>query len=243
MRSSVVLKRSKATVFASCHINEISEERAWPSPERRAQEHSSAMRLPYPWWVRRVLAVLATVAAVLGASGLFASVSGLELFRYVSEAGVTGAPHARLYHASVWLIALALALLAGATRELLPVLALAVAALAAAISGTARCSPGCPLPPYETPTASDLTHAIATIVALLLCGLLMLWYWREPVDSGRRRAAWAGLTVAAPLLVATAASMLFIGRGHVSGGLERLALITTSIWLIATCAAAITARE
>jgi Protein of unknown function (DUF998) len=182
--------------------------------------------------VRRFSAGSAVVAALLGAIGLFVATDQLELSRYVSEAGVPGGPHAELYRASVWLIAAALALLAVATRHL----AFALAAPCAFVSGAVRCSAGCPLPPFETPTRGDLIHAGASIVALLLCGFLMLWCGVKPADSPLRRVARAGLLIAAPLLTASAIALAFTGRGLLTGVLERLALLATSAWLVATAA-------
>src|SRR4051812_22881612 len=94
----------------------------------------------------------------------------LGLDRYVSEGGISGAPHAWLYRISVWLIAVALALLAPRAGARSAALAFGLAAPAAFVSGAVSCSPGCPLPPFERPTAGDLVHAGGTIVALLLCG-------------------------------------------------------------------------
>jgi hypothetical protein len=182
--------------------------------------------------MRRFSAASAVVAAASGTGAIVLASGRLELSRYVSEAGVPGGQHADLYRAGVWLIAAALALLAVATRHV----AFALAAPAAFVSGAARCSTGCPLPPFEAPTAGDLVHAIATIVALLLCGLLMLWYGSKPADSPLRRVARAGLLIAAPLLSAAAIALIFAGRGLLTGILERLALVSTSAWLIATAA-------
>ena len=183
--------------------------------------------------MRTLSARSAIVAAVLGSAGLFMATSRLELFRYVSEAGVAGTPTATLYRVSVWLIAAAFALLAVSTRHV----AFALAAPAAVVSGAVRCSAGCPLPPFEKPTADDLVHAGASIVALLLCGFLMLWYGVQTVDSPQRRVARAGLVIALPLLALSAVALVVVGRGPLTGVLERLALIATSAWLVATATA------
>ncbi len=87
------------------------------------------------------------------------------------------------------------------------------------------------------PTADDLVHAGASIVALLLCGFLMIWYGVQTVDSPLRRVARAGLVIALPLLALSAVALVAVGRGPLTGVLERLALIATSAWLVATAAA------
>lgn len=188
--------------------------------------------------MRRLSAAVATAAAALGALGLLAAAGGSDVFRYVSESGVTGAPHAGLYRASIWLVAVALALLAPPARATLrlAVPALALAAPFAAVSGAVTCSPGCPLPPFEQPTAGDLVHAGASIAALLLCALVMVLYAVQPVDPPLRRAGRAGLTIAVPLLALSAVGLLFVGRGPLTGVVERASLVATSAWLIATAA-------
>jgi len=42
-------------------------------------------------------------------------------------------------------------------------LAFAAAAPLAATSGAVSCTPGCPLPPFESPSQSDIVHALASI--------------------------------------------------------------------------------
>jgi hypothetical protein len=180
---------------------------------------------------------LATVAASCGAVGLFAATWWLGLGHYVSEGGIAGAPYAWLYRVSVWLIAAALALLAPGARVLLAGVAFGLAAPAAFVSGAVSCSPGCPLPPFERPTAADLVHAGSTIIALSLCGLVMLVYAVQPHDSPPRRVGRAGLALAAPILGLCAIGLVFVGPGLYTGVMERAALAATSIWLIATAVA------
>lgn len=182
-------------------------------------------------------AKLATAFAACGAAGLFMATRSLALGRYVSEGGIGGAPHAWLYRISVWLLAVALALLAPRARAPLAVLAFGLAAPAAFVSGAVSCSLGCPLPPFEHPTAGDLVHAGGTIVALLLCGFVMLVYGFERLDSPRRRAGRAGLALVVPVLALAAIGLFFVGRSVYTGVSERAALAATSLWLIATSVA------
>lgn len=182
-------------------------------------------------------AKLATVAATCGAIGLFVATWWLGLGRYVSEGGIPGAPHAWLYRVSVWLIAAALALLAPGARAPLATLAFAVAAPAAFISGAVSCSPGCPLPPFEHPTTGDLIHAGGTIVALLLCGFIMMVYCFAAPEPPLRYVGRAGLALVAPVLGLAAIGVAFVGRSLYSGVTERAALAVTSLWLIAVSVA------
>jgi len=198
---------------------------------------------------RRLSAAAATAAAALGAAGLVFAVAGSEPFRYVSESGVTGAPHATMYRMSMGLLAVSLALLilparATAGRVPLPAflpaglapLAFAVAAPLAGVSGAVTCSPGCPLPPYETTTPRDLIHATGAIGALLLCALVMLLYALQPDDTELRRAGRLGLLFAFPALVVSAIGVVFLGRGLFTGIAERAALVAVSGWLVLTAA-------
>ena len=71
--------------------------------------------------------------------------------------------------------------------------ALALAAPLAALSGAVTCSPGCPLPPYESPQPRDLIHATGAIGALLLCALAILVYATQPDATTLRRAGRLGV--------------------------------------------------
>ncbi|GGM14702.1 DUF998 domain-containing protein [Dactylosporangium sucinum] len=199
---------------------------------------------------RRWLAGGSALLAAVGAGGLAISVAGSEPFRYVSESGVAGAPHAGLYRVSMILLAASIALLSvpawrTARATGLPVvghwaflggLALAAAAPLAAVAGAVSCSPGCPLPPYETPTARDLVHAGGAIGALLLIALVILIYAVQPDPSALRRAARLAVVLAYPPLILSAAGIAFAGRGLFTGLMERASLVAVSAWLVATAA-------
>ncbi|MET7395247.1 DUF998 domain-containing protein [Dactylosporangium sp. NPDC005572] len=199
---------------------------------------------------RRWLAGGSAVLAAAGASGLAISVAGSEPFRYVSESGVTGAPHAGLYRAGMILLAASIALLSvpawwTARATGLPVvgqwgvlggLALATAAPLAGVAGVVTCSPGCPLPPYETPTVRDLIHAGGAIGALLLIALVILVYALQPDPGPLRRAGRLAVLLAYPPLILSAIGIVFAGRGLFTGLMERAALVAVSAWLVATAA-------
>jgi hypothetical protein len=176
--------------------------------------------------------VLAAGAAVLGTvCGVLVAlvVAPVGIAGYVSENGVPGSPHATVYRIGVLGVAVTAALLAIALRrsQVLVALPLAVAAPAIMMSAEVTCTPGCPLPPHAPTTAADLIHAIASFLGVGLFALAML------------ASAWRGSTVSRiavltgwPLLAGTAIGVVAIGRGTVTGVLERLALTVCVGWLV-----------
>ncbi|WP_238018368.1 DUF998 domain-containing protein [Dactylosporangium sp. AC04546] len=199
---------------------------------------------------RRWLAGGSALLAAAGAAGLAIAVAGSEPFRYVSESGVAGAPNAGLYRVGMILLAVSIALLSvpawrtGRATGLplvgqwgfLGGLALAVAAPLAGVAGAVTCSPGCPLPPYETPTARDLVHAGGAIGALLLIALVILVYALQPDPGPLRHAGRLAVALAYPPLILSAIGIVFAGRGLFTGLMERAALVAVSAWLVATAA-------
>jgi hypothetical protein len=187
-------------------------------------------------------------------------------YGYVSEAGAPGAPLRGTYRAGILGVAAALALLAAALRPLARdalardpfvrittpgslslwagVLALTTAAPLAATSGVVACTPGCPLPPYESPSQVDLVHALASIGGLGFAAVAMMLLAIGPPEAGSRlRLAsrlGAGLTV--PLLAGAGLAMLIVGRGLVTGALERAALAVALGWLVAAAVTLATTR-
>jgi hypothetical protein len=184
--------------------------------------------------IPRLLAASAALLGTLCAAGLAVAVAGAGLGTYVSEAGVPGTAHADLYRAAVIGVGVTAALLAAALRggAAYAALALAVAAPFVAVSGSVTCTPGCPLPPYESTTPADLFHAGASMVGVGGCALAM--FALAAVAAGRlRRVSRIAVAVAWPVLAATAVSIVAAGRGAVTGALERLALGLCVIWLVA----------
>jgi hypothetical protein len=184
--------------------------------------------------INRWAALGSAAAGTIGAAGLTTAVAGSAPWRYVSESGVPGAPHAELYQISMILLAASLALLAVAARRACALIAaaLALAAPLAALSGMVHCSPGCPLPPYESPAAQDLVHATAAIGALLLCALAILLYSLLPRPLAWT--GWLGAAVAYPPLILSACGIVFAGRSLFTGVMERAALIGVSAWVVVT---------
>lgn len=169
--------------------------------------------------------------------GLVLSVWPLGFESYVSEGGVPGTRRATLYTFSVLSIAASAGLLAWAYRKAAPLaaLALVVAAPAIALSAAVPCTQGCPLPPYEESTASDLVHAAGSMAGVGACALAMLALaWQSA--GGTRRLSVVALAIGWPLLLGTAISILATGRDVVTGTLERLGLAVCLLWIIAVSA-------
>ena len=191
--------------------------------------------------VRSAIAAAATAAA--GSLGFAVAVVGRSDVRaFVSESGVAGAPGATLYRLSVVCLAAACGLLAFALR---PVAGLASAALGAAapfagLSGAVRCTPGCPLPPYERSTPADLVHAGSSIAALSLSTLAMLLLAWSAESSALRAVSRFALALTLPVLVAAGFAIFAIGRGLAAGVTERAGVFGTLGWLVA--AAVVRAR-
>jgi hypothetical protein len=186
----------------------------------------------------RVWAAIGVAASLLGAAGLtLAGRDGPGLAGYVSEAGVAGAPHAVLYHGTLVVLVAATGAAALALRApaRLAALALGLAAPCLLVSSAARCTRGCPLPPFEPTTAGDLLHAGASIAAVGLCALAMLAAaWRALDQWVRRASRWAaGFTI--PVLVTMAVGLLTVGHGVFTGVVERISLIGCLGWLVTVC--------
>ncbi len=187
----------------------------------------------------RPAAVAALAAALLGAVGLYAATHGAaDLSGYVSEAGVLGAPRAILYRVSIFGIAAAVALLALALRTLsLPAaVLLALAVPGVVLSGTVRCSTGCPLPPYEPTTAADLVHAGASIAGMLLFAGGLFFLALAGADPAVRSTSRIAAAVVVPVQALAGLSIVFAGRGMITGVLERAALAASLGWLLAVAA-------
>jgi hypothetical protein len=177
------------------------------------------------------------VLALLAAAGLTICLMSQPPGSYVSEAGVAGAPHFVLYRASVVAAGLSAAALAvGLFRPFaLAAVALIAAAPAIIASATVSCTPGCPLPPHEVTTARDLVHAAASTIGVGCCALAMLALARTATGPLRRLSRLA-VFAAWPLLLATAACMLTLGRGPATGVFERLGILACLAWIVATAA-------
>jgi len=186
----------------------------------------------------RVWAAVAMGTSLLGALGLaIATQDGPGIAGYVSESGVAGAPHALLYRISLLVFGIAAGAAALALRPAarLAALCLGLAMPCVLVSSAARCSAGCPLPPFQRPTTGDLIHAGASIAAVGLCALAILAAAAWSVDPVVRAVSRWSVVLSMPLLTAMAVGLLTVGHGRFTGVVERLSLTGCLAWLVAVC--------
>jgi len=184
-----------------------------------------------------IAARLAAASTVVGAGLVVASVVAtrrLWFGGYVSEAGVAAEPQASTYRWGILGLALGLLLLAVALVRVLPLTAvlLAGSGLFAALSGSVSCSTGCPLPPYESATAADLVHGGASILAVGAATLAIAALAVTSEDTPVRRLSRLTFWIVGPLVVAVGLAMLVLGRGQLTGLLERAILLTATAWTL-----------
>ncbi len=179
-------------------------------------------------------AVVTVVAAVVFA-GAVVTTQGVIYRGYVSEAGVPGQPHVSWYRWGIYLVAAALLLLAIGLYPLAAVAAGLVfaSAVLGALSGSVSCSPGCPLPPYESPTARDLVHGGASTIGVGLTALAVLVIACRRRPGRLRQLCRAFLWVLVPVGATMTFALLFLGRGWTVGVTERTLLITILAWMAA----------
>jgi Protein of unknown function (DUF998) len=202
----------------------------------RRQAGAGARPTPRP---SRIAAGLAAVSTLIGAGLAVAAVVAtrpLWFGGYVSEAG-TG-PHAASYRLGIIGLGVGLVLLGVALVSTLPAVTVLLAGggLLAGLSGSVSCSKGCPLPPYESPTFADLVHAGASILAVGAVVLAMLAIAVQAADPMLRRICVVALCVVVPLLATMGVAMLAVGRGQLTGLLERSVLTLAIGWALTMCA-------
>jgi len=180
------------------------------------------------------LAVLAGALTML--AGLIAA-PGPWLGGYVSEAGTTGQPLAGAYRLGLVFLALGVAVLGRALHPVSRPVAvlLGLAAVLAGTSGAVPCTSGCPLPPFEPTTVSDVAHTAASIVGMVaLAGAMAAVALGTVFGPVLRRLAGVAAALIVPLGGALGLTMLFAGRGELGALLERGALVVAVAWLIGT---------
>ena len=177
-------------------------------------------------------------AALLGLMLTIAGTPGLRLRGYVSELGEIGAPWAGTYRAAILALALSLALMTVAVRPLSGYAALALggAAPLAGVSAVVRCTPGCPLPPTEKSTPADVLHAVVSIAGFTLAACAMLVLALSTVDAVVRRLSGWTLTLMIALGVPVGVGIATVGRGVLTGVLERAMITVDFCWLVALSA-------
>jgi hypothetical protein len=119
-------------------------------------------------------------------------------------------------------------------------LPLGAAALLGLVSGTVSCTPGCPLPPRQPTVVSDVVHGGASIVAVGLVGVSVVLLallprpgsWPAPL-ARLCRLCRVTLVVLVPAGIASAYTLVALGRGYPLGITERLALLVELFWMLA----------
>lgn len=190
----------------------------------------------------RQSAGLAAACVAAGGAALTWAVlasQGLWYRGFVSETGVPGQPWRPAYLLGLVGIGAALVVLSGALRAVaaLPALALIVSGLLTGTSAAVSCSPGCPLPPYETPTLRDVVHAAASVGAVGLCALAVLLLALSRVDSPARRVSRVAI---GPVVLAGLANIYglgIVGRSVFTGLAERTLLLLLIVWCLAAALA------
>lgn len=180
------------------------------------------------------------MCTVIGAGLMTAAVAGtrrLWVGGYVSEAGVASQPRATTYQLGVFFLGLGMMSLSVALTRVaaLPAALLAVGAVFAGVSGSVACSDGCPLPPYEAPTVADLLHGGASVLAVGGVVLAMIVVAFGPVEGPLRRLSRMFTWILVPLVAAAGLAVLVLGKGQLTGLLERAALIGATAWILAAC--------
>jgi hypothetical protein len=187
--------------------------------------------------VTRLAAGVAAIAIAAGAIIFWLSVvesQGFSYAGYISEAGVPGSPQALGYRVGIALFSGGLLFLGVAFRHRLPVAAglLGLGGLLASAASVVNCSAGCPLPPHEAPTFADLVHAGASVGAVVACLAAMVVFAVTPTVGVERALCRAWLVAALPLFLVAASSLLFVGRGRLTGDSERVLLVVIIVWAL-----------
>ncbi len=200
--------------------------------------------------VSRVAGAVAAGATLVGMvvlGGAVIATQGLVYPGFVSEAGAPGQPHVSAYTCGIVAIAaglllLAVALYAGASSRYAMGAGwlCAASAVLATVSSSVPCSPGCPLPPFATPTAQDLVHGGASTLGVAMTGLAVLLLALAPQPGPLRRLSRAFLWPLVPLGGTVAVALAFLGQGWLLGITERATLLTILAWT--AFAGALTAR-
>jgi Protein of unknown function (DUF998) len=199
----------------------------------------------------RLVAAVAGLSTVAGVGLIAASVVAtrrLWFGGYVSEAGIATEPNAALYQAGMVSVAVGLVLAALAVAPTVPAAGwlLVLSGAFVGVSGAVPCSAGCPLPPYEATTMTDLVHAVASVLAVgantLAMGAVAIGSGPSVTASGGgaddrwRRRSRIAFWITGGLVALAAAAMLGLGRGYATGLLERVILVGSCAWVAYTCA-------
>jgi uncharacterized protein DUF998 len=182
--------------------------------------------------VQRCLSFAAALVTAAGAVAIIVAVAALPhpwTTGYVSEAGVATDPRSGLYRLGILGLCVGLVLLGAVVRALIATGLLVAAGAIGSVSAVVTCSPGCPLPPYERATATDLVHATASCLSIGLATLAIL----SLAATGSRSARYA-FAITAPTLAALGICLLAIGRSTATAVLERAVLALLVGWVLVT---------
>ncbi|MEV0459628.1 DUF998 domain-containing protein [Catellatospora methionotrophica] len=187
----------------------------------------------------RQAAAIAAIGAVVGTAAVVYALGVLPepwTRGYISEGGVATSPRDGLYRLGILALAGSLALLGVALRRLVPFVfaMLVTAGVFGGVSSAVSCTPGCPLPPYEPSTPTDLVHAGASVVAVGLAVLAMGVVALISLQSVLRTSARWFFAVTLPLALVLVYGLLAIGRGTFTSVLERVALVPVVAWVVVT---------
>ncbi|HEV2088209.1 MAG TPA: DUF998 domain-containing protein [Cryptosporangiaceae bacterium] len=99
-------------------------------------------------------------------------------------------------------------------------------------SGAIRCSPGCPLPPYDpATTVTDILHAGVSAVGFACAVAAMFVLARGHASRGVRIVSACGAAVVGGAVAVTGIAMLVPSNGVVNGIAERTATVAALVWL------------
>ncbi|WP_212822882.1 DUF998 domain-containing protein [Catellatospora sp. TT07R-123] len=196
----------------------------------------------------RRVAGFAAAAAAAGTAAVMYALGVLPepwLRGYISEGGVEASPRHWIYRTGILTLAASLVLLGAALRRLVPFVCAALVAAGGfgAVSAAVSCTPGCPLPPYESSTPKDLVHAGASVAAVGLVVVAMGTVALIALQPALRRTARVFCAVCLPLMLALVVGLLAVGRGMFTSVLERAALLPAVCWIAATGLLVLLRRE
>jgi hypothetical protein len=198
-----------------------------------------AVRTLISAWCGLASAACGLLGAVFVSIGVSA-LPGPWIHGYVSEGGVATAAHSTIYRLGIATLALSIGLLGIALAQKSPNaagprwlpawwpaawLSLIIAAALGLTSSRVSCTQGCPLPPYQRTSFQDLVHAVASVGAVGFTALAMLSIALIYPAGPLRRAARIATVVCMPMLTALAIAILAVGRGTLTGVLERASLV------------------
>ena len=196
---------------------------------------------PRAW---RATAAAGLVVTVLGCLLLVRMGAHTLAKSYVSHHGAVGEPRATAFQVGLLVCSVGVGLVALAAWRLgspaVRVGGTTVAGAATLLCGAVflgltaavPCTPGCPLPPYGTPTTRDWVHAVVAVAAFVAASAAMAVY----AAAGRTHAVRVVSLVAAVLVAGCAALGALLALvdvpTRIGGTLERVAAAVALAWVL-----------